>query len=174
MRSSASRQHWEHQQRHMRTDTCLQEHTEAEKREPSPTRARKSSKADRRAPRSHCRSATQGKEHPETSQRQKVRSSKKTASIGAERSKHTSRPSTSPTMTHGGERRSRSATSPYFDYTRHNVPRAWSRWRDARASVQVRDLFLHGVSVLWLPKATPPHSTTAFRAKDYHKTRTPS
>jgi hypothetical protein len=92
-RSSASRQHWEHQQRHMQTDIYLHEHTESEEREPSPTRARRSSKTDKRAPRSHCRSAARGKEHLATSRshpsRQQSRSSKERARRGAERSKHT-------------------------------------------------------------------------------------
>ena len=138
---------------------------------------KKKSKTVRRAARSHCRSASQEKEHQVTSQShpssQKVCFSKERANRGPERSKHTSRPSTSPTMIDGMERRSRSATSPYFVCTRHNVRRAWSIWRDARASVQVQESILHGVAVPWLPKAPPP-STTAYRAKEYHKTKTPS
>ena len=53
-------------------------------------------------------------------------------------------------------RRSRDSVSPYFDCTRHNVRRAWSRWRDAGASGQVLEWIRHGVSIPWLYGAPPP------------------
>ena len=58
-------------------------------------------------------------------------------------------------MTDGVERRARASVSPYFDCTRHNVRRAWSRWQDAGASVQVLEWIRHGVSIPWLPEGPP-------------------
>ena len=56
----------------------------------------------------------------------------------------------------GADRPSRVAVSPYFDCTRHNVRREWSKWRDLGASGQVLEWILHGVSVPWLPGGPPP------------------
>jgi hypothetical protein len=55
----------------------------------------------------------------------------------------------------GVERRAPASLSPYFDCTRHNVRRTWSRWQDAGASVQVLKWIRHGVSIPWLPEGPP-------------------
>ena len=55
----------------------------------------------------------------------------------------------------GVERRPRASVSLYFECTRHNVRRAWSRWQDAGASVQVHEWIHHGVFIPWLLGGLP-------------------
>ena len=59
-------------------------------------------------------------------------------------------------VTDGVARPPRSSVSPFFDCTRHNVRREWSRWRDLGASGQVLEWIRHGVAVPWLTGAPPP------------------
>ena len=42
---------------------------------------------------------------------------------------------------------SRDVVSPFFDSTRHNVRREWSKWGDVGAIGQVLDLIRRGVAV---------------------------
>ena len=56
----------------------------------------------------------------------------------------------------GVGRRAGLSLSPYFDCTRHNVRRAWLKWRDAGASDQVLKWIRHNVSVPWLGGERPP------------------
>ncbi len=118
---------------------------------------RKSSETDRHRPRSRYQNEPQERGHrrnPSPRSRQKDRSSKERSSR-REKSKPTSRRN-SPTVSDGVERRSRDSVSPHFDFTRHNVRRACSRWQDAGASVHVQEWIRHGVSIPWLPGGPPP------------------
>ncbi len=56
----------------------------------------------------------------------------------------------------GVDRRPKSAVSPHFDCTRHNVRAEWLKWRDLGASGQVLEWISHGVAVPWLTGAPPP------------------
>ena len=154
-KSSASKPHWEHQQKLKPTNITEQVPTEA--REPEQLRnTRLSSETDRYRPRSRYQNEQQERGHqrrPSPRSRQMDCSSKERPSRRA-RSKPTSRRN-SPTLSDGVERRSRNSVSHYFECTRHNVRRAWSRWQDAGASVQVLEWIRHGVSIPWLPEGPP-------------------
>ena len=56
----------------------------------------------------------------------------------------------------GTDRCPRSAISPYYDCTRHNVRRECSKWRDLGSNDQVLELIRHGVAVPWAPGGPPP------------------
>ena len=58
--------------------------------------------------------------------------------------------------TDGADRCPRNAVSPYFDCTRHNVRREWSRWRDLGANGQLLEWIRRGVSVPWITGGPPP------------------
>jgi hypothetical protein len=59
-------------------------------------------------------------------------------------------------VTDGADRCPRSAVTPYFDCTCHNVRREWSKWRDLGASGHVLEWIRHGVAVPWAPGGPPP------------------
>jgi hypothetical protein len=60
-----------------------------------------------------------------------------------------------PSVNYSVEHRAHLHTTPYFDCTRHNVRRQWSKQRDVGASVQVVECFRHGVAIPW-KRGGPP------------------
>ena len=49
----------------------------------------------------------------------------------------------------GADRCPRLASPPYFDFTRRNLRREWSKWRDLDASGQVLEWIRNGVAAPW-------------------------
>ena len=76
-------------------------------------------------------------------------------SVPSQREGREKKTGTTTRVSDGVCRRSKDAVSPFFDCTRHNVRRGWSRCRDVGASGQVLE-WIHGVPVPWLTRAIPP------------------